>query len=74
MDRRNSKDKELRSISKPHTVTPDDGFIPEFDGVRFSQCTLCKNNQEPSKCKVYGMKPRRYQFVSSGLRCPQLKR
>lgn len=74
MDRGDSKDQKSGNISKPDTITPDDGFVPEFDGVRFSQCVACRNNQGATQCKAYGVKPRRYQFVSSGLRCPKLKK
>lgn len=74
MDGRNGKDSKSRNIPESDYITPDDGFVPQFDKVTHSQCVSCKNNLGGTKCRFYGVKPRRYQFVSSGLRCPQVKK
>lgn len=71
MERRKGKDQNPRNISKYGGVEPDDGFVPQFSEVLFSQCVKCKKNQGGSKCSYYGTKPRRYQLHSCKLRCPQ---
>lgn len=72
MERGEGKDQKSGDLSKSSGVESDDGFIPQFSQVFFSQCVKCKKNQGANKCSHYGTKPRRYQLHSCGLRCPQL--
>lgn len=72
MDRRESKNKDTGDNSKHDKVTPDDGFIAHVDKVDISQCVKCKNNSGTFECKAFGSKPKIYQFVSYGNKCPEL--
>lgn len=65
------KDQKSRNLPQPSRVGTSDGFIPQFSRVFLSQCVKCKNNRGESSCSYYGIKPRRYQLHSCGLRCPQ---
>lgn len=71
MERGEGKDQKSGNLSQPSGVGVSDGFIPQFSQVFLSQCVKCKKNLGGSSCSHYGIKPRRYQLHSCGLRCPQ---
>lgn len=74
MDRRKSQNTDTGNNNESGAITPSDGFIPEYDNVKLSQCVSCKHSTGSVGCKKYAIRPRRYQFVSSGLRCPHYEK
>lgn len=74
MDRRKSQNTDTGNNNESGVVTPSDGFIPEYNNVRLSQCASCKHSRGFVECTEYIIRPRRYQFRSSGLRCPHYEK
>lgn len=56
---------------KPGNIRESGELIPRYSEVLFSQCVGCAHNRGKNLCGEYGVKPKRYQMRSAGVKCPR---